>query len=339
MAILRAGGSDEAEARAVADHLVEANLAGHDSHGVGMIPAYCRSLAAGYIKANARHTVVLENGSFAVWDGTDCYGQTVARDAMQWAIDTANMHGIAIHGLRNVHHIGRVGTYGEMAAAAGLLSITFVNGYSGLPRVAPYGGREGRFSTNPICIAVPGTPQNPPVVLDFATSRIALGKVRVAYNDGKQVVAGALRDAHGLPTTDPAVMYQAPIGAAQSFGEHKGSGLAVICELLAGAIAGAGAVQTATPPDRGIINGWLTFVLDPKRLSAGPYIEREVDGLIAWVKSSPPIDPAQPVLLAGEPERIAREKRRREGVYVDATTWEQIRQAATALGVNLDMAA
>jgi uncharacterized oxidoreductase len=337
LSILRAGGSSETEAQTVAEHLVEANLSGHDSHGVGMLPAYCKYLSEGKLKANQKPTIVVDNGSFAVWDGEGAYGQVVARAAMQWAIDTALTHGIAVHGLRNTHHIGRVGTYGEMAAAAGLLSVQFVNGYGGPPKVAPYGGREPRFSTNPICIAMPGTAGNPPVILDMATSRIALGKVRVAYNQGKTVVAGALRDHDGNPTTDPGVMYNPPFGAAQPFGEHKGYGLALICELLAGAVAGAGTVQSMSPPDRGIVNGWLTFVLDPTRLTAGPFIAQETDALIAWAKSSAAIDPSMPVLVAGEPERIARAKRRAEGVDVDDTTWGQIREAATALGVNIEV--
>jgi uncharacterized oxidoreductase len=258
---------------------------------------------------------------------------------MQWCIDTAKKHGVAIHGLRNVHHIGRVGTYGEMAAAAGLVSISFVNGYSGKPRVAPYRGKHGRYTTNPICIAVPGTSSTPPVILDFATSVIALGKVRVAYNDKRQVVPGALIDSEGRPTTNPGVMYEEPIGAALPFGDHKGSGLALICDLLAGAVAGAGVMPGETPPDHGIVNGWLTFVLDPARLAAMPFVQAEIDKMVAFVKSSPPIDPALPVLVAGEPERIARATRSQEGVYIDNETWAQLVEAGQALGVNIDIGA
>ncbi len=337
LAIQRARGSDPAEAEEVAAHLIGANLAGHDSHGVVMLDAYRHNLTTGTLRPNATAEIILENNNFAVWDGANAYGQVVARQAMQWAIAAAQTHGVAIHALRNTHHIGRVGTYGEMAAAAGLLSISFVNGHSGPPRVTPYGGREGRFSTNPICIAVPGTATNPPVILDMATSRIALGKVKVAHNAGKQVIEGALIDHEGHPTTDPAVIYTDPRGAVLPFGEHKGYGLAMICELLAGAIGGAGVIHSATMPDRGIVNGWLTFVLDPQRLAAGPMIAAETDALIAWVRSTPPADPEAPVLLAGEPERIARAKRRAEGIEIDDTTLAQLRAHATALGVNTQL--
>jgi uncharacterized oxidoreductase len=335
--IVEAGGSSPQEAAAVADHLVTANLMGHDSHGVGMLPHYCRNLAKGTLRPNAKPVVVQQSGSLAVWDGNSGYGQVIAREAMEWAVNAASVTGIAVHALRNTHHIGRVGAYGEIAADAGFLSITFVNGYSGPPRVTPFRGKEGRFSTNPICIAVPGTASNPPVILDMATSRIALGKVRVAYNEGRQVISGALVDAEGTPTDEPGVIYNAPHGAVLPFGEHKGYGLALICELLAGAIGGAGVVRSADMPERGILNGWLTFVLDPTRLAAQSFIEDEVDALLAWVRSAAPTDPDLPVLIAGEPERIARAARERDGIEIDATTWSQIEAAAQGLGINLPL--
>ncbi len=335
--IVISGGSSSEEAAIVADHLVTANLMGHDSHGVGMLPSYCRNLAKGTLKPNAKPTIVQQSGSLAVWDGNNGYGQVIAKQAMEWAVNAAAVTGIAVHALRNTHHIGRVGTYGEIAADAGFLSITFVNGYSGPPRVTPYRGKEGRFSTNPICVAVPGTDANPPVILDMATSRIALGKVRVAFNDGKQVITGALVDADGAPTDNPGVIYTEPHGAVLPFGEHKGYGLALICEILAGAIGGAGVVRSASMEDKGILNGWLTFVLDPTRLAAQSYIEEEIDALLDWVRSAARADADLPVLIAGEPERIARAERERDGIYIDTTTWAQIEESAQALGINLKL--
>src|SRR5260370_31426698 len=190
--LLKAGGCSETEATIVADHLVDANLAGHASHGVGMLPHYFRNLAAGTLVPNQKREIVSEAAGFAVWDGRNGYGQVIARDAMAWAIGAARRHGVAVHGLRNTHHIGRVGTYGEIVAKAGLVSVHFVNGVSGPPAVAPFRGPEGRFSTNPICIAVPGAKTTAPVILDFATSRIALGQVLAAHNHGTQLGPGAL---------------------------------------------------------------------------------------------------------------------------------------------------
>src|SRR4029077_20798 len=171
--------------------------------------------------------------------------------------------------------------------------------------------------TNPVCIAVPGTAATAPIILDFATSRIALGKVRVAHNEGKQVVAGALIDSDGKPTTNPGIMYSEPRGNVLPFGEHKGSGLALIAELLAGAIVGSGTIQPANSRDRGIVNAMLTVVIDPERMTSRAFIEAEIDALIAYVKSAQPADPSLPVLIAGEPERIARAQRLKDGIKFD----------------------
>jgi len=334
--MLLAGGCGAEEAATVVDHLVAANLSGHDSHGVGLMVAYCRNLERGTLVPNQTPEIVQQSDTIAVWDGRAGFGQVIAKQAIEWAIAAAQKHGVAVHGLRNTHHIGRVGTYGEIAAKAGMVSIHFVNGNSGRPPVAPFRGREGRFLTNPVCIAIPGSAATPPIILDFATSRIAMGKVLVARNAGKQVIPGALLDHAGAPTTDPNVMYAGDRGVVLPFGEHKGSGLALICEILAGAIVGSGTLQTETPPERGIINGMLTIVLDPTRLSTRDYIERELDGLVQFVKSAAPLDPDLPVLVAGEPERISRAERLAEGIPIDDSTWTQMREAAARLKVNID---
>jgi len=334
---LRAGGSGAEEARIVADHLVNANLAGHDSHGVGMLPHYTRNLKAGTLVPNSKAKVLQESGTFAVWDGRMGYGQVIGLDAMDWVIATAKREGVAVHGLRNTHHIGRVGTYAEKVVASGLVSMHFVNANSGPPKVTPFRGREGRLSTNPICIAVPGTGTTPAVVLDMATSRVALGKVRVAYNEARETIPGALIDADGKPTRDPGVIYKEPHGAVMPFGEHKGYGLALIAELLAGAVVGHGTVQPENPRNRGIVNGMLTVAIDPERLASRSFIEAEVDALVAYLKATKAADPALPVLVPGEPERIARAERMRDGIEIDRTTWSEILTAAESLGAQLEL--
>ena len=330
------GGSSPAEAAIVADHLVEANLRGHDSHGVGMLVAYVRDLENGTLKANQAPEIVSDTGTISVWDARAGYGQVIARQAVEWAIEGARKHGVAVNGLRNAHHIGRVGTYGEIAARAGMVALHFVNVASGKPGVAPFRGKEGRFLTNPVCIAIPGTASNEPILLDFATSRVALGKVRVAYNAGKPMLAGALLDHAGKPTTDPSVMYTEPRGVVLPFGEHKGSGLALVCELLAGAIVGSASVTTATPPERGILNGMLSIVIDPARLSTRDSMLAEIDAMIAWVKSAESADPDLPVLVAGEPERIARAERMANGIEIDDATWGQLMAIAERYQIRLD---
>ena len=334
--IVTAGGSSPTEAAIVAEHLVEANLRGHDSHGVGMLVAYVRDLDNGTLRINQAPEIVSDTGTISVWDARAGYGQVVARQAVEWAIEAAKKHGVAVNGLRNAHHIGRVGTYGEIAARAGMVALHFVNVASGAPGVAPFRGREGRFLTNPVCIAIPGTNNNEPILLDFATSRVALGKVRVAHNAGKPMLDGALLNHAGQPTTDPSVMYTEPRGVVLPFGEHKGSGLALVCELLAGAIVGSPSVTTTTPPERGIINGMLSIVIDPARLSTRDSMMAEIDDMLSWVKSAKPADPDLPVLVAGEPEQLARAQRIAKGIEVDDTTWSQLMDIAERYQIRMD---
>jgi uncharacterized oxidoreductase len=333
--IVTAGGSSPAEAAIVAEHLVEANLRGHDSHGVGMLVAYVRDLEAGTLTVNQTPEIVSDTGTISVWDARAGYGQVIARQAVEWAIEAAQRHGVAVNGLRNAH-LGRVGTYGEIAARAGMVALHFVNVASGPPPVAPFRGREGRFLTNPVCIAIPGTDNNEPILLDFATSRVALGKVRVAHNAGKPMLDGALLDHAGQPTTDPSVMYSEPRGVVLPFGEHKGSGLALVCELLAGAIVGSASVTTPTPPERGIINGMLSIVIDPARLSTRESMMIEIDAMISWVKSAKPADLDLSVLVAGEPERIARAARVANGIEIDDATWAQLSAIAERYQIRID---
>ena len=168
---------------------------------------------------------------------------------MDWAIARARDVGTAFFTLRNVHHVGRVGTYGEQAAKRGLVAILFVNAVIDPPRVAPYAGRLARFGTNPICIAIPATAEQPATILDFATSRLAMGKVRVAVNAGRELPPGVVIDSEGQPTTDPAVLVRPPFGAALPFGEYKGSGLMIMVEILAGILTGGGTIHPKNPHD------------------------------------------------------------------------------------------
>jgi uncharacterized oxidoreductase len=331
-AIIAGAGSAAAEADEVAKHLVEANLKGHDSHGVGMIPHYVKNVRAGLLKPNCHARLVSETGSIAVFDGDMGYGQVIAREATDWGIAKAKATGLAAFALRNTHHVARVGTYGEQAAAAGLVSIHFVNVRLAPGRVAPFGGTTGRFGTDPVCITFPGTEKLPPVVLDFATSKVAAGKLRVALNEGKHMPVGMLIDAQGNDATDPAVFYRAN-GSMLPFGEHKGSGLALACELLAGVLTGGGAMQ-AQFPNQGVKNGMFSIIVDPARFGDRVWMEQEMEAHIAWVKSSPPRPGTEAVLIAGEPERKARQKRLENGIAIDANTWNELVEAAQLAGLS-----
>ena len=194
-AVLRAAGTAAATADIVAADLLEANLQGHDSHGVQLAPRYALNIKAGKLNPAAGAQVVRQDGPITVVDGGMGFGQVVGRQAMDIAIAAAKQSGVGILALRNVHHLGRIGAYGDCAVAAGMISIHFVNAVSGPAVVAPFRGSDARFGTNPICIAVPATkPGGRPLILDFATSALAIGKVRVAHFAGKQLPENCIVD-------------------------------------------------------------------------------------------------------------------------------------------------
>jgi hydroxycarboxylate dehydrogenase B len=331
--VFRRGGSAVEEAALVASHLVRANLAGHDSHGVGMVPTYVRHLGTGHVVPNTPAKVTRDDGSLLMFDGQRGYGRRVAGEAMATAIARCHQTGVVVVTLANAHHIGRVGAYGELTTEAGLVSLHFVNVTDHRGLVAPFRGSDARFSTNPICIALPGTAARPPVLLDMATSEIAMGKVRVARNAQHPAPAGSLIDSEGRPTTDPDVMYQEPFGALLPFGRHKGYGLAVLAELLAGGMSGGGTIQPDNPRLGGIVNNMFSILVDPMRLAGTDWLAREIDGFVAYVKDSPPVDPGAPVLVPGDPERMTREERLRTGIPIDATTWDEILEAVEQVGL------
>ncbi len=328
--IVRHGGSGEREATLVAEQLVEANLTGHDSHGVGMLPRYVESLAEGGLHVEQKLSVVTDAGPLLMLDGHAGYGQVMAFDAMRLGIERAAEHGVAVVGLANSHHIGRIGHWAEQCVAAGYVSIHFVNVIS-KPVVAPFGGRDARFVTNPFCVGIP-MPDGEPVVLDFATSRVAMGKVRVAFNKGERVKPDTLLDADGEPTDDPAALFAEPGGALLPFGEHKGYGMAVVCEILGGALAG-GMTLHERPASRAIINNMLTFIVDPERLGTAERLAREAMAFAEWVRASPPMAGIDRVRLAGDPEREWR-RARATSIPIDATTWAQILAAGASVGVE-----
>lgn len=328
--IFRAGGSAPDEAAQIADHLVGANLRGHDSHGVGMVPAYIKHLLEKAVFPNRTPKLVADLGAIVIFDGDSGYGQPAANAVMDDLAARALRTGVAVSALRNVQHVGRIGAYGERLAEKGLLSIHFVNAVYAQPAVAPFRGSDARLMTNPVCITAPLGPDRPPVVLDFATSAIALGKVRVAMNKGVETPENALIDHKGKPTRDPRQIFEEPKGALLPFGLHKGWGLALVVEMLGGALTGG---PMESQPDRpvGVVNGMLSIAIDQARLVEGrPYFD-EVAALFDYVKASPAADPAEPVLTPGEPER-AYMAERANGVPIDDATWREIVAAAESVG-------
>ena len=333
-AIVAKGGSEPREADLVAGNLVEANLTGHDSHGVGMIPRYVKSLLEGGLAVNQHPQILLDTGSILRLDGRAGYGQVIGREAMALGIERAAKHGTCVVALGNSHHLGRIGHWAEQCLEAGLVSLHFVNVIS-RPIVAPWGGRDARFGTNPVCIGIPRA-NGEPFLLDFATSRIAQGKTRVAHNQGKTLDPGIVIDDKGDPTTNPRYSVIPPFGAIMPFGEHKGSGLALACELLGGALTGGG---TQHLPDQGkmrVMNGMLSILIDPKALGTAQDLAEQAEAFIAWEKASPPAAGVERVLIAGDPERARRKERLVAGIAVDATTWEEILDAGEKVKLPRD---
>ncbi len=330
--VVQGFGSHPAEVEAVVGNLVQANLLGHDSHGIGMLPRYASAYLEGSLKPNASITTVLDGGALLRLDGNVGFGQVVGLQAMDMGIARAQQHGSCIVALGNAHHLGRIGAWAEQAAAAGLVSLHFVNVISrGI--VAPYGGADARFGTNPFCAGVP-LPGRPPVILDFATSVIAQGKTRVAHNKGESVEPGYLIDDQGRPTTNPRYTVVPPFGALLTFGEHKGYGLALMCELLGGALAGGLTQHTSDTSKMRVINGMFSVLLDPHKLGAHDRFAAEAQAFIDWVQASPPRAGFEPVQVAGDAERAMRAQRTAHGVPVDTTTWQEILHAAERLGVD-----
>jgi uncharacterized oxidoreductase len=332
--IVAAGGSDAREAKLVAENLVTANLTGHDSHGIGMIPRYVDSLQEGGLQPNRHPVVKFDGGALVALDGQAGYGQVIGLEATDMAIARARQHGVCVMALANAHHLCRIGQWAEQAVAQGFVSISFVNVIS-RSIVAPFGGSDARFGTNPCTIGIPLAGQ-PPFILDMATSGVAQGKVRVAHNKGEKLPPGLLLDDKGNPTVDPKFGVIEPFGALTTFGLHKGYGLAVVCELLGGALTGGGTWHTEDRTKKRVLNGMLSILIDPDRLGTAAAFEREAREFIAWVKQSPPAPGTDRVRIAGEPERETRARREREGIAVDANTWLEIHAAGAKVGVGAE---
>ncbi len=330
--VVRGFGSQEAEVESVTNNLIEANLTGHDSHGIGILPRYVEAYRQGGLVPNQHVKTVLDAGALLRLDGGAGFGQVVGFEAMELGIARAQQHGSCVVALGNSHHLGRIGAWAEQATQAGLISLHFVNVIA-RSIVAPYGGADARFGTNPFAAGIPFAGRAP-VILDFATSVLAQGKTRVAFNKGELVPADCLLDDRGRATCEPRYGVNPPFGALLTFGQHKGYGLALLCELLGGALAAGMTQRSDDETQRRILNGMLTVLIDPSTLGDRAAFEREALAFIDWVKASPSRDGFGPVQVAGEPEREARERRTAHGIEVDATTWNEILQAAQVLGVD-----
>jgi uncharacterized oxidoreductase len=337
--IFAKAGCSAAEAERIGKYLVSANLTGHDSHGVVRVPRYVQWKKVGTVIADREVKIVTETPVLAVVDGLHGFGQTVAPQAVAIGIEKCRKNGLSMIALRNAGHIGRVGDWAEMGAEAGFVSVHFVNA-SGSVLVAPFGGTERRLSTAPFVVGVP-RPGLTPIILDFATSIVAEGKVLVASQGGKKLPENALIDRDGQMGTDPHLLYgeytatghrdhSKGKGAIRAFGEHKGSGLALMCELLGGSLTG----MSATGEGRRFGNGMLSFYIDPKVVDPEAMFSDDVARYIAYFKSAKPATAGGEVLVPGEPEQRMRAQRSKDGVPLPDDTWASILATAREVGVD-----
>lgn len=329
-AMFAAAGCNGEEARRVAMRLVESNLAGHDSHGIIRVPSYVQWLRDGRVFPNRSIEVVSDTEAVAVVDGQFGLGQTVGEQATQLALEKSTRHGVAIVALRHAGHLGRIGDYAEMAARAGKLSLHFVNTSGAGMLVAPHGGVERRLSVNPIALAAPRA-VGKPIVLDMSAAPMAEGKLRLALHRGESVPDGCIIDADGNPTNDPKDFYGDPPGALIPIAGHKGHGLLLLTELLAGALTGG----SCSNPENAwrVSNSMLSIVIDRSFFGSEEAFFDEVERYIAFVKSSRKSTPDGEIFMPGEIEAQTRAERLENGIEIDDVTWEQLYDTCAALGV------
>ena len=342
-AIFRAAGASAEEAKAIADNLTEATLKGHDSHGVVRVPRYLLALRRGQVFFGGRARAVVDEECFALLDGEFGFGQTLGPQAVRMGVDKARKCGVAMVALRRAGHLGRIGAWAEMACESGIASVHFANVNNSMI-VAPFGASERRLSTAPFCVGVPGG-DGDHFCLDFATSRAAEGKILMSLKTGRPAPPGALVDERGRPTSDPAALYgEIPpgavpdphngLGAMRAMGEHKGSGLAIACEILAGVLTGSGAGGEAGH----VWNGMLSFYFDPARLDDAGTGGSAMRALVGGVRAARPSDPSRPVMLPGDPERRVAAERTRNGIPLPREVWENILEEGENLGLPREQA-
>jgi uncharacterized oxidoreductase len=330
-AIFRAHRVPARIAQTVAASLVLANLKGHDSHGVQRVVQYLDWMKRGWINPHGKLTVVRETPSLLLVEGGFQFGQVIGRQATARAIRKAKRKGVCVLSICRSAHLGRMGEFAEMTADAGLVFFSFTNTHGGGLCVAPQGGRERRLSANPLAAGAP-LPGGEAIIMDMATAAIADGKVTVAKAKGEPLPPGCVVNAHGELTTDPNEYYGPPLGALLPFGGHKGFALSVFCDVLAGALSGAGCSKLGV--DR-IANSMLAVLLDPRAFAGRSFYNRELKAYARHVKSCPRRNGVAEIFLPGEPEAREFARRKRHGIPIPRSTWQALTDAALASGIAL----
>jgi uncharacterized oxidoreductase len=329
--VLETLGTPAGTAHYVAEHLVDADLTGHESHGVLRLKQYCWHVRDGYVQPAAKPSVVRESSVTALVDGGSAWGPVVARFAVELAIDKARTHSTGSVSIFNCYHLGRVGVFPEHAARQGLIAMAFCNVH-GSARMAPWGATERRVPTNPIAVAIPTGAD--PIVIDMATSAVAEGKVRLAKVKGERVPIGWVLDGQGDWSDDPNELYGegslAPLGGEQG---HKGYSLAVAMDLLGGILSGAGSGLMT----KRYGNGVLLQVIDPAAFTDPLAYRKRIDDYTAYLRSAHRRTGVEAVLLPGEIERQRRAQRLRSGLALSAGVWQMLQELADTYNVDLSM--
>ncbi|MGC2087306.1 MAG: Ldh family oxidoreductase [Bradyrhizobium sp.] len=336
-ALLQAAGATDDEARAVAIGCVDANLAGHDSHGVIAIPTYIDRIKAGHIMPGAPWTIVQESPTTTVIDGHWGFGFHVNAKAMALTIEKARTANVAACTVFRQSHVGRLAAYPLMAMRQGMIAIATADSGRSPKHVAPFGGREARLGTNPLAIAVPSDLEAP-FYLDMATSAVAAGKIQLAVARGEQIPQGWIIDAEGRHTTDPTQYRKGgallPLGGSEGY---KGSGLAAMVEVLCGLLTGLG---FGVEPTGRHNDGVFMAVFNVAAFRPLQQFKREVAEFAHYLKSTPPSDGSSGVFYPGELESIRAQQRRRDGIAIENATWDNFKALAAEynLASTLDLA-
>ncbi len=331
--ILEANGASSSEAATVSRQLVAANLAGHDSHGVMLAPRYVQRIHDGHLVPGAPFEIEHETSNTAVVNGNWGFGQVVTERVVELVTEKARRDKVAAIAVHNQGHIGRLGAYAEMIAAEGMIAMLFADSGRSPKAVAPLGGREPRLGTNPMCFAAPSGFAGP-VVLDMATSAVAVGKLRLAINEGKQIPEGWILDAEGQPTTDPNDYFNGgvllPLGGDQA---HKGYGLSFIVEMFCGLLTGLG---FGLDPQGRYNDGIFLAAFDVDSFRSYDAFIGDMKDFIQYLKETPKAEGATEILYPGELEFRTRLAREEQGIPLSDETWRQLTQLADEHAISAD---
>jgi L-2-hydroxycarboxylate dehydrogenase (NAD+) len=328
--VLRAAGLDGEHAAVTAGGLVEANLRGVDTHGVFRLPQYVEAIRTGQVNPRPRVRVAGRRGATALVDADGGYGFGPSLLAADVAVEIARSHGVAAAGVRNSHHFGAAAIYALRVSNAGMIGLVTTNAS---PTMGPPGGVRPVVGNNPVACAIPRRAPRPPIVLDMAMSEVAQGKIRVAALEGRAIPPGWAYDARGLPTTDPVEALRA--GLLAPIGRHKGYGLAVVSEVLAGVLTGSpfGAEADSHGRRAGGV-GHLVMAIDPDHFLDREQFDAGVERLAEEIKAVPRAEGVEAVYLPGEPEWIAFQERRRSGIPLSREVARRLEALADEVGVE-----